>query len=286
MDKTRKRLFIIVGILMCMSLTLNICLYMAFYVFPNQLKVNYTELKSSKIPQSLNDVSIVYFTDLQYGEFETEEKFENLLDTIKDLNPDILIFGGDFFDSDFETNDELNWQIMTLINEIEAPLGKYAVWGEKDIENENHLNALNWIYSQSQIEVLNDSCAKITNREAEGIYILGLSNEPNYDYISANTNSNNYNLLITHKPDNLTNSALELASIDLALAGHSHGTQISIPIYGGYQTIEGASTINHDKGENLSFDYIISTGVGCTNINARFNSTPEIYNFVLKSKGL
>lgn len=43
-------------------------------VEPDKLIVQYKTLQDTKIPESMNDVSIVYFTDLQYGKFENKKE--------------------------------------------------------------------------------------------------------------------------------------------------------------------------------------------------------------------
>lgn len=85
-------------------------------------------------------------------------------------------------------------------------------------------------------------------------------------------------------PDTLTNEELSTKSISLALCGHSHGNQITIPIFGGYKSIDGAKSLNRSHAKRLAFPYIISSGVGCTHVNLRFMAKPEIYYFMLQSK--
>lgn len=284
MTKYRKQLIYAIGILMVISLILNISLFRAFKVNPNKLNVNYMTLRHSKIPKEMDGVSIVYFTDLQFGEFSSDKKLETLTKTIQNLHPDILIFGGDMFDKKFKTNDKLNWKIADSLSSIEAPLGKFAVWGEKDMESNAHKKAMKWICSQAQIEILSDSSTKITNGSTNGIRLLGLSLEANSEYIISNTNVDTYSILISHYPDAFADPSLSSAAIHFALAGHSHGTQVTFPVYGGFREVKGAKKLNRAKTENLSFTYHISSGVGCTHVNARFQSTPEVVYIVLKHK--
>lgn len=284
MKNLRTKLFIVIGVLVCVSLILNVSLYCSFNVFPNKLKVNTVELKDSKIPSSMNGVSILYFTDLEYGEYQTPERTDAVFKTIKNLHPDILIFGGDLYDVDYTNTEEDNWKMIDYFSSIEAPLGKFAVWGDFDTLSQERQDAIAWIFSASQVEILSDTVTKLTNQSEKGIHLLGMSLQPNYEIVVANATNSTYNLLVTHMPDTLVDSMLNLASINLALAGHSHGTQITFPVYGGYKTIEGASQINQMKAEDLNFEYEISNGIGCTNIDARLNATPELHYYILKSK--
>lgn len=278
----QKKLIIVLSILTVIMISISVGLYRAFNMNPNKLNVVYKTLQNDKIPQELDDVSIVYFTDLQYGKYQNEERTKKLFDTINELAPDIVIFGGDLYDTDTEITDETNALLANYLSSLDAPLGKFAVAGEKDQQDEARMNALNWIYATSQFEVLGDWNVKIGDQNGNTVRLIGISPQANFDQALSNLSSEEYNLLFTHYPDTLINERLASSSISFAIAGHSHGTQITYPFIGGYKTIDNASELNRFNTRDLSFDYIISTGVGCTNINARFLSTPEIYYFILK----
>ena len=91
----QKKLIILLSILVGIMVSITFSLYRAIYVNPNNLNVIYQTLQDEAIPTSLNDVSILYFTDLEFGEFQNQERTENLFNTIYDLAPDVVIFGGD-----------------------------------------------------------------------------------------------------------------------------------------------------------------------------------------------
>ena len=74
MTKLQKQMFIIIAILFAIVLSMLGSLKIAKNVEPEQLSVQYKTLKDEKIPSSMNDVSIVYFTDVQYGKFENKKR--------------------------------------------------------------------------------------------------------------------------------------------------------------------------------------------------------------------
>ena len=162
---------------------------------------------------------------------------------------------------------------------MHVPLGKFCVLGEKDDANSDVVRS---ILNQAQFEILENETILLTNKKEEGITLSALSNTPDPNKIS--TSDKQYNLLITHMPDTLTNEELSTKSISLALCGHSHGNQITFPIFGGYKSIDGAKSLNRSYAKRLAFPYIISSGVGCTHVNLRFMAKPEIYYFMLQSK--
>ena len=279
MTKLQKQMFIIIAILFAIVLSMLGSLKIAKNVEPEQLSVQYKTLKDEKIPSSMNDVSIVYFTDVQYGKFENKKRADKLFNKIEHLDPDILIFGGDLFDETCQMTQEDIDYITNKLSKMHAPLGKFCVLGEKDDANNDVVRS---ILNQAQFEILENETILLTNRKEEGITLSALSNTSDPSKITAADTQ--YNLLVTHMPDTLINEELSTKSISLALCGHSHGTQITFPILGGYKSIDGAKSLNRSRAKKISFPYIISSGVGCTHVNLRFMSTPEIYYFMLQSK--
>lgn len=279
MTNLQKKMFIIILILFAIVFSMLGSLTFAKKIEPNQLNIQYQTLKDAKIPKSMNDISIVYFTDLQYGKFENKERANKLFDTIQHLDPDILIFGGDLFDTSCEMTQKDRTYIIKKLSSIHAPLGKFCVLGEKDEANNDVVRS---ILTQSQFEILENKTILLTNEQDDGITLSALSSQPKINKIS--TSNEQYNLLISHMPDAITNEELSTKSISLALCGHSHGTQITFPVLGGYKSINGSKLLNRSHAKKLSFPYIISTGVGCTHTNLRFMAKPEVYYFMLQNK--
>lgn len=276
MTKMQKKLLTIVIVLFIIVLNMLVGVQIAKNE-PNQLKVRYQTLSSSKIPESMKDVSILYFTDLQFGKFETQKRAKTVFEQIKELDPDIIIFGGDLIDEKYDLSQKDMSFLIKYLSKIKAPLGKFCVLGEKDSDTAKT------IYKQSEFEILDNKSVKLFNHTKEYMYLTGLSENPsNYSFMP--TSSDSYNLLITHMPDNLNADELLTYPIDFALCGHSHGTQLTAPILGAYKSVDGAKEINRNKQKKLSFSYIISSGVGCTHVNLRLKATPEIHYFTLQHK--
>ena len=165
MTKLQKQMFIIIGILFVVVLSMAASITIAKNVEPDKLIVQYKTLQDTKIPESMNDVSIVYFTDLQYGKFENKERTNKLFNKIEHLDPDILIFGGDLFDESSQMSQEDIDYITNKLSKINAPLGKFCVLGEKDEANNDIVRS---ILNQSQFEILENETILLTNQKSDG----------------------------------------------------------------------------------------------------------------------
>ncbi|MDO4466178.1 MAG: metallophosphoesterase [Bacillota bacterium] len=229
----------------------------------------------------MDNITIVYFSDLLYGELTPYETIKNTFNKIKKLNPDIIIFGGDLFDQNYSISKKDYQTISSLLDSMEAPLGKYAVYGETDLE-ESHKTKVDDLFFKNNIEILDNTSIRVGNRSKKGIRFIGITNTQDIPKILESTSSEEFNILITHQPDSLLKEEFSLSFIDYALAGHSHSTQITYPILGGYESFLGSQSINRSHQSPTSFPYYITSGIGCTNTKFRFNATPEVCYFVLR----
>lgn len=272
---------ILVGILCAMvvvTLSMDFALYRALQVNPFTYKVTYKTLKSDKIPDSMSRVSAVYISDLEYGEFDSEtEVLESVFDKIDELNPDILLLGGDLFSWNITPDDQQIQKMTSWINDIEAPLGKFAVFGEQDVFSSERMALVRQVYNNSQVELIENNSLFIGNMSRSGIRLVGINPvHPDVNSAFASCSADQYNVLLSHYPDNLLLENLAILPVDMAFAGNAHGTQITWPILGGYRQWEGSLYLNRDSRKSLSFDYYLTSGVGCINVQARLNSPVEI----------
>ncbi len=284
MRKTKLRFSIFLSLLLVFLIIFDAGFFYGMHVSIHQLDVNYLNLKSTLIPENLNDKTIVYFSDLQYGKFENKERTKKVFNEIKALNPDLLIFGGDLFDTDTSLNTKNVEFIQNCLSSIEAPLGKYAVWGEKDLLDDSRKDSIAEIYKNAQIEVLDNKQVSIANQSKTSIYLIGITSSKGIKEATSHCSNKTYNLLVSHKPDCLVSEQLVSCSISYAFAGHAHATQINYPILGAYRKEKGSMKLNVNTKKRLSFPYTLSNGVGTTHVDVRYRSKPEIHYITLKSK--
>ncbi|EJW98070.1 phosphoesterase [gut metagenome] len=131
------------------------------------------------------------------------------------------------------------------------------------------------------MELLNNSSVVLANNSVQGVRLGGFNINADPNALMEQFQPDQFCILLSHYPDNLIQASQNGLSVDYALSGHAHGTQISWPIYGGYKQFEGASQIDQNKQRPLNFAYEISNGIGCVNINARLNSPCEILYLTL-----
>jgi predicted MPP superfamily phosphohydrolase len=270
--RLRKWLISINVLLLVILAAIHLLVYTSFHKTPDKVTVKYMTVRSSTIPDSLDQVSALWLSDIEYG--GRVDFYQDVFDTAASLHPDILFLGGDLFSKSVYANDVLTQQMIEYLSDIDAPLGKFAVLGEQDTISEERLETVEYVYSQSDVELLDNTSTVITSGSAAGMQLAGAGLEPDFSAILAPLNDTTYTFLLMHQPDSLAEISTE--NVDYALCGNAHGTQILYPFYGGYKIFPGSSTINRGSEPNLGFDYYISSGIGCIDIEARFNSPVEL----------
>jgi len=242
------------------------------YIEPSLLVVTTEKLESSVIEKPLK---IVFFGDTHFGELYGVSQLARIVKKINAQNPDIVIFTGDLISSseNFTGNPD---RISQGLDQIQAPYGKYAVFGNNDIAL---LDSYDYeaLMKAGGFQVLVNDWMDIPeiNTRLLGIddYYLGSPDK----YLGDDTLDGAYNILMTHEPDYVDEMNIE--ETQLILAGHTHGGQISIPYLtekmlpiGGEKYIKGLFIL----GRNAQIDLFVTRGIGMTQLPFRFMNVPEI----------
>ena len=132
---------------------------------------------------------------------------------------------------------------------------------------------------------------KISLPSGEFITIAGLDDyvlgKPNATKTLTALKNNGFNLLLVHEPD--VADSLAQYPVDLQLSGHSHGGQVSLPIFGaliktslGRRYIGGLYRIQEKSRKLRPYFLFVNRGIGTTRVRIRIGSVPEIAVFTLK----
>ncbi len=284
MNKTKKILIVLISIL----LILLLCVLHAVMIAPKKLHVRNETIASNKIPQSMDQMKIVFFSDVHYNAYVDEQRFQAVVDLINQQNPDIVLFGGDLFDhpANRYPSEQAQETVLTLLNQIEAEKGKFAVLGNHDLESSTTADLVEHILYTAGFEVLNNQSLRIRNGSSGSIVLTGLESgllgHPDVVTPFDTIRSDDYSIVLCHTPD----TALEITSYkaDYFLAGHGHGGQIVLPLFGAlYQPI-GAQEYYRGihRLDGMTLD--ITNGCGTTKADVRFLSNAEIVVYTLVSK--
>ena len=232
----------------------------AFFIEPHLLVVKHYQV------DSLKGIRIVFASDFHISKFD-RGRLRRVVKLINEQNPDIVIFGGDFIKGHDGKNTLAIEEQTKIFKAINSPV--VTVLGNHD----------GWYDREKVARVLNESGIKVlenSNTKLKGIYISGLEDlQTGYpDINKALDGTASPGILVTHSPDVYYDVK---EKVDLILAGHTHGGQVSFPIIGApvVPSEYGAKFARRviKETDNLM---IITKGIGTSILPIRFGSIPEI----------
>lgn len=274
-------LFVIVCILA------GIVFYGAF-VSVERVNITYKTIESSKIPKELDNIKIAFLSDIHYNQYMNKDRFSTMVEKLNNAHPDVVIFGGDLFDhaSVNAPTIEIQNELKELMRSIKAPLGKFAVLGEGDLENDTIKVMVSNILYDSDFELITNQNIRIRNQSTQSISLVGIDSlilgTPDVEAAFSNVSNQDFVIAVSHAPDIV--KQLPIDNISLFLAGHSHGGQISIPLYGPLQKIDGAREYSQGVYQLKEAIIDVSNGVGTTDYDIRLFAPPEILIYRLSAK--
>lgn len=259
--------------------------YYAREIEPKLLEIKRQSIAHPLIPRSFDQFKIIQFSDTHLGFQYTIEQLNKLVDRINQLEPDIVFFTGDLIDqpNQFEESEK----IVPILKKIEAPFGKFAVYGNHD-HGGYGTHLYREIIEACGFTLLQNESREIKLLDGSVIYISGLDDallgNPDIAKIANELPQDTFNILLSHEPD----IVLEAAGhpFHLQLSGHSHGGQVRLPFIGALYTPpysdiydEGLYTIQ----SAVPLLLYVNRGIGTTRLPFRFFSKPELTVFTLKS---
>jgi len=276
--KQPKRLQLNIWSVIRYALILVSVLIIYAYIEPHLLMVKRVEIVDEDIPQAFVGKKIAFLTDIHYGPYFTDKEVERLVKKTNQLEPDIIILGGDYTDP----NLHLVSPVFEKLKNLKAKYGIYAVLGNHDYWKEG--NFTTHAIKDAGITLL-DNKSEWVEIDGERIKIGGIEDmwygEPNYRATVQDVKREDFVILVSHNPD----FAEKIISkkVDLMLGGHHHGGQGTI--FGLY-----APVIYSKYGQKYRYGWVekddmkifVSKGIGTIGTPIRFFAMPEIVVVELK----
>ena len=250
-------------------------------------------ISNPDIPEEFNGYRIAFASDFHLKSKFKERQLHGTVKALQALAPDILLLGGDY-----QEGCEYVAPLFTELGHIITPDGVYAVLGNNDYEQCTAL--IRAEMKRQGITLLEDTTATI-HRGNDSIILWGANayaghypTAPQKEDVASNTkirnlkseiiNPSDFVILLTHTPDYVEDA--DISGVDLALAGHTHGGQVTF--FGLYAPVT-ASKYGKRFRTGLRYNsqdipVIISGGLGTSRRNIRFCAPTDIIIVTLQSK--
>ena len=245
-----------------------VCVAYGRFIEPNRLVTTHVAIHSSKIPAGNRSIRIAHFSDLHS---ESRPRLEaKLVQAVAAEHPDIIVFTGDSLNSSYA---------LPVFQECISALAKIAptfvVRGNWDTSDWSGFD----LFGHTGAKELNGDAVRI---EINGspIWVAGLANDNPSGLTSTarQIRAGEFSVFLYHSPNLMPEVASE--HMDLYCAGHTHGGQVALPLYGALITLSKygkryEAGLYHEKDTWL----YVNRGIGMDGGFAprvRFWSVPEL----------
>lgn len=253
----------------------------AVLIEPSSLVTRQVDFVSNKYTGP--DLRIVLVTDIHINSLHVPPR--RVLDIVAAVNkerPDVVLLPGDFVaghdkaeyrSSEFNANIEVG---LSYLEQLSAPafatIGNHDAWWDA-ARVTKHLEG-------AGVTVLDNRAVQM-----KGVCIVGLADAMTskadssaYDACPENTSP----LVFTHSPDAW--QAFRGDTI-LALAGHTHGGQVNLPLIGRrVNAISLGAEHSYGFSKIAGVNMFVSAGVGTSMLPIRFRAPPEIVIITLRAQ--
>lgn len=250
-----------------------------FTLGQRRIRIDRVDLPVAGLPGALSDLTLVQISDLHIGPLLPPEKLRGMVDRVNALAPDLVLITGDLFDFDAAYVEAGSRELARL----SAVHGVYAVLGNHDVYTgvERVVEALS---ANTGIRVLRDEWQSVdvaggrlcvagledrgegwTERDSESAELERLAHEIP-DGLPT--------VLLVHRPAFFAQAAA--LGFDVALAGHTHGGQLSLPGLQHHNPSRLVSRWTRGRFERDGCVLYVNRGLGVAGLPLRFNCPREI----------
>lgn len=245
-------------------------------------------IESPEVPEAFDGYRIAFASDFHLESKFKEKQLQGTAKALQALAPNLLLLGGDY-----QEGCEYVEPVIATLGAVSPPDGTYAVLGNNDYERCTEI--IRAAMKNHGIILLEDSVATLRQHE-DSIVIWGANA---YSGLYPTTkvreespiaerdiiDSSTFTILLTHTPDYVEDA--DIAGVDLAMAGHTHGGQITL--FGLYAPVTASKYGNSFRTglrrNSQGIPVIISGGLGTSRYPIRFCAPTDIILITLKREG-
>ena len=234
--------------------------FYAFWIEPYWIEVTHHSIRAP----ILTPLKIAHLTDIHTSGLGRRER--KMIQFVDAEQPDLIVITGDSINvsSDYPG-------LRDVLTQLHAPLGVWVVRGNHEdwwpVKDEQEF------YESTGSKLLLNSSRQVR----DGVWLLGFDDlyggKPDTERALAGVPESAFKIALFHSPPYLKTVA---GRCGLALAGHTHGGQVRLPIIGPLWLPPFSDEFIGGWFEKKGTRMYVNRGVGTSIIDIRFLSRPEI----------
>jgi predicted MPP superfamily phosphohydrolase len=234
------------------------------------LRVTRQRIGLARLPKAFEGFRITQLSDFHISPFLTSNEIRRCVTITNQLKPDLIVMTGDFVAWDPEAEGE----VVQALSGLRAPYGIFGCLGNHETETQTE-ESITHLFAAHNVHILRQEHARIEVR-SETLNLIGVDDSLSRSgVVKPLMMPDTVNILLSHDPNNFDRAAA--LGIDLTLAGHTHGGQLSLeflhrglclsrfetPYVSGWYQKDGAQLY-------------VNCGIGTTGFPIRLGARPEI----------
>lgn len=243
-------------------------------------RVKEYNLYHADLPDSFDNFRMAFISDLHYKSLFKEDELDGLVQTLNALDADVLLMGGDY-----QEGCEYVPELVARLAEVKTRFGTFGVMGNNDYER-CHDRIIEEM-KRCGIRILEHELDTLSIGR-ERIIIAGVKNpfnlKQNGKSPTLDLKPEDFVILLTHTPDYVED--VDISHTDLALAGHTHGGQVTFfGLFAPETNSHYGQRFRTELTENSKgIPVIITNGLGTSRKNIRLFAPSEVVLVVLHKR--
>jgi len=252
---------------------------------PKWLEIKEVSLKLPRLEKPFSGFRVLQISDLHFGGWMTAEYLSEVIQSVVEQSPDLVVITGDFvigYDRAPDVMEKLH-ELAGVLKVLPERFPTLGVLGNHDY----------WLNRDAVITVLHRAGIKDLSNSVHTIVLGGKSlhiagvddvreRHARMDLVLSRLPAEGCAILLAHEPDYADVSA-RTGRFDLQLSGHSHGGQVVLPLIGPLVLPYLGRKYHSGLYKVKAMYQYTNRGVGMTSPYIRFNCRPEITVFNLKN---
>jgi predicted MPP superfamily phosphohydrolase len=247
------------------------------YVDTRQIRLREQAIISERLPADAPELRIVHISDLQMDARTDAARVRRFIEQVNALRPDLVFFTGDLVTSGTEYIEPA----AAWLGTVRARYGVYACLGDHDYWADPH--QVSESLRRHGVVLLEDESRSISVGTLS-LHLTGVTNiyrrRPSPETLArlaAEKPDGRLSILIAHQPSPTLVQWAKDREYDLFLAGHTHGGQIALPLFGLRLALARLETPYVSGAYDVGSLWVnVTNGLGFTAAPLRFHAPAEI----------
>ncbi|MGY4536641.1 putative MPP superfamily phosphohydrolase [Mucilaginibacter sp. UYNi724] len=251
------------------------------------------------LPEAFDGFTITQLSDIHSGSFSSDAGVQKGVDMVNDQASDLILFTGDLVNNKASEMDR--W--ISVFAKLKSTYGKFSVLGnhdygdyvqwESETAKQNNLVRLKQVHGDIGFKLLLNQAISI-KKDGQHICLIGVENwgkggfhkYGDLEKAAAGLSPDSFNILMSHDPSHWDAVTLgHHKHIHLTLAGHTHGMQFGIELFGfKWSPIKYVYKQWAGLYEQAGKYLYVNRGFGFLGLKGRIGMWPEIAVITLKRR--